>query len=58
MARALSRSEVTIRHHLTGIFRKLGVRNRMELATFAVSHNLGGYSLPVSTSAMQAGAEA
>jgi len=42
MARAFSRSEVTIRHQLTGIFRKLGVRNRMELATFAVNHNLAG----------------
>jgi DNA-binding NarL/FixJ family response regulator len=42
MAQMLSRSEVTVRHQLTGIFRKLGVRNRGELLSFAMSQNLAG----------------
>jgi DNA-binding NarL/FixJ family response regulator len=42
MAQKLSRSEVTVRHQLTCIFRKLGVRNRGELLSFAMSHNLAG----------------
>jgi DNA-binding NarL/FixJ family response regulator len=42
MAQKLSRSEVTVRHQLTSIFRKLGVRNRGELLSFAMSHNLAG----------------
>jgi len=53
MARAQSRSEVTMRHQLTSIFRKLGVRNRTELATFARKHNLGGNDSPASTLASQ-----
>jgi len=35
-------SEVTVRHQLTNIYRKLRVRNRAELLSFAMSHNLGG----------------
>ncbi|HTS69420.1 MAG TPA: response regulator transcription factor [Terriglobia bacterium] len=42
MAQKLSRSEVTVRHQLTGIFRKLGVRNRGELLRFALRHRLTG----------------
>jgi DNA-binding NarL/FixJ family response regulator len=42
MAQKLSRSEVTVRHQLTGIFRKLGVRNRGELLSFAMTHKLAG----------------
>jgi DNA-binding NarL/FixJ family response regulator len=42
MAQKLSRSEVTVRHQLTSIFRKLGVRNRGELLSFAIGHSLAG----------------
>jgi DNA-binding NarL/FixJ family response regulator len=42
IAQKLSRSEVTVRHHLTKIFRKLGVRNRGELLRFEMRHNLAG----------------
>jgi len=30
----------TVKHHLTNIFDKLGVSNRLELALFAVHHRL------------------
>ena len=40
MAQKFSRSEITVRHQLTGIFCKLGVRNRAELLSFALSHKL------------------
>ena len=33
-------SERTVKHHLTNIFTKVGVSNRLELALFAVNHNL------------------
>jgi DNA-binding NarL/FixJ family response regulator len=33
-------SEDTVKHHLTRIFDKLGVSNRVELAMFASHHNL------------------
>jgi len=33
-------SEKTVKHHLTNIFDKLGVSNRLELALFALHHNL------------------
>jgi len=33
-------SEYTVKHHLTRIFDKLGVSNRVELAMFAVNHDL------------------
>lgn len=33
-------SEQTVKHHLTNIFNKLGVSNRLELALFAVNHRL------------------
>ena len=33
-------SEQTVKHHLTSVFDKLGVSNRLELALFAVNHHL------------------
>jgi DNA-binding NarL/FixJ family response regulator len=33
-------SEKTVKHHLTNIFDKLGVSNRLELALLAVHHRL------------------
>ena len=33
-------SEDTVKHHLSNIFDKLGVSTRLELALFAVNHNL------------------
>ncbi len=33
-------SEQTVKHHLTNVFDKLGVSNRLELALFAVNHRL------------------
>jgi DNA-binding NarL/FixJ family response regulator len=40
IASELSVSERTIKHHLTSIFDKVGVSTRLELALFAVFHNL------------------
>jgi len=40
IAQKLSLSEDTVKHHLTHIFDKLGVSNRLELAMFAVNHGL------------------
>lgn len=40
MAQKFSISEDTVKHHLTNIFDKLGVSNRLELALFAVHHRL------------------
>jgi len=33
-------SEQTVKHHLRNIFDKVGVSNRLELALFAINHNL------------------
>ena len=44
MAQRFSLSEDTVKHHLTNIFDKLGVSNRLELALFAVHHQLVGDS--------------
>jgi len=33
-------SEETVKHHLTNVFNKVGVSNRLELALFAVHHKL------------------
>jgi two-component system, NarL family, nitrate/nitrite response regulator NarL len=33
-------SEQTVKHHLSSIFDKVGVFNRLELALFAVNHRL------------------
>jgi DNA-binding NarL/FixJ family response regulator len=40
IARDFSVSERTVKHHLTSIFDKVGVSTRLELALFAVTHNL------------------
>ena len=38
-------SEKTVKHHLTNIFNKVGVSNRLELALFAVHHRLDTLTL-------------
>ncbi len=40
IAGELSLSEKTVRNHLTRLFEKLGLNNRIELATYAVRHHL------------------
>jgi DNA-binding NarL/FixJ family response regulator len=40
IAKRMSISESTIKHHLTNIFDKLGVYNRLELALFVIHHGL------------------
>lgn len=40
IAQRFSISEDTVKHHLSSIFDKLGVSNRLELALFAVNHHL------------------
>src|SRR5215813_4281060 len=45
IAATFSISQCTVKHHLTRIFDKLGVSNRLELALFAVNHKLA--ELPV-----------
>jgi DNA-binding NarL/FixJ family response regulator len=41
-------SEKTVKHHLTNIFDKLGVSNRLELALFALHHKLEPAGAPAS----------
>lgn len=40
IAKTFGISEETVKRHLTNIFNKLGVGNRLELALFALNHNL------------------
>ena len=40
VAAQLGVAEDTIKHHLTSIFDKVGVSSRVELALFAMHHNL------------------
>jgi len=42
IAQKLSLSEQTVKHHLTSVFDKVGVGNRLELALFAIHHRLVG----------------
>jgi len=42
IAQKFSLSEDTVKHHLTNIFNKLGVSNRLELAVAAIHHGLAG----------------
>jgi DNA-binding NarL/FixJ family response regulator len=46
IAAKFSISEKTVKHHLTNIFDKLGVSNRLELALFALHHNLAAAAIP------------
>jgi DNA-binding NarL/FixJ family response regulator len=46
IAEKLVISEKTVKHHLTNIFDKLGVSNRLELALFALHHGLEPMDLP------------
>jgi two-component system nitrate/nitrite response regulator NarL len=39
IAKTFSLSEQTVKHHLTRIFAKMGVSNRLELAVFAMQHH-------------------
>lgn len=41
VARRLGISQDTVKHHLSNIFDKLGVSNRLELALFACNHHVG-----------------
>jgi DNA-binding NarL/FixJ family response regulator len=40
MAQRFSISQQTVKHHVSNVFDKLGVSNRLELALFAVNHRL------------------
>jgi DNA-binding NarL/FixJ family response regulator len=40
IANAFGVREDTVKHHLTSIFSKVGVGTRLELALFALDHNL------------------
>lgn len=40
IARRFSISEDTVKHHLSNVFDKCGVSNRLELAIFAINHHL------------------
>ena len=40
IAQKFNLSEDTVKHHLTSIFDKVGVSNRLELALFAINHRL------------------
>jgi len=49
IAQSFSLSIQTVKHHLTSIFDKLGVSNRLELALFTVNHHLVGEDEPAQT---------
>lgn len=42
IAKKCSISEQTVKHHMSNIFDKVGMYNRVELALFAVSHKIAG----------------
>jgi DNA-binding NarL/FixJ family response regulator len=43
IADVLSVSEKTVRNHMSNLLNKLNLRNRVELATYAVKHHLAAY---------------
>lgn len=47
LAQRLFISEHTLRNHLTAIYQKLGVSNRLELYVYAVKHQLGNITTEV-----------
>jgi two-component system nitrate/nitrite response regulator NarL len=47
IAQEFSISEETVKRHLSNVFDKLGVSNRLELALFAIHHKLGPEELAV-----------
>ena len=49
IAQKLDISDLTVKRHLTNIFNKVGVSGRLELALFALAHNVGGIREPLST---------
>jgi DNA-binding NarL/FixJ family response regulator len=49
IARRLSLSEDTVKHHLTSVFDKTGVASRLELAVFAMQYGLGDDGLAAQT---------
>jgi two-component system nitrate/nitrite response regulator NarL len=51
IAAQFSISEKTVKHHLTNIFDKVGVSNRLELALFALHHKLETVPPPASPDA-------
>lgn len=50
VGRRFSITERTVKHHLTNIYEKLGLSNRLELALFAVNHHLEVHSAPTALS--------
>ncbi|MDQ3060663.1 MAG: response regulator transcription factor [Pseudomonadota bacterium] len=44
LAQKLFISDHTLRNHLTSIYQKLGVNNRLELYVYAIKHQLNGFS--------------
>jgi len=40
IAKKLALSEAAVKHHLTDMFDKLGVSNRLELVLFSIDHHL------------------
>lgn len=43
IAQALTLSEKTVRNHVTSLLAKLGLSNRIELATYAIKHRIATY---------------
>jgi two-component system response regulator DevR len=46
IAQALSVSEKTVRNHVSSVLNKLGLNNRIELATYAVKHRIATFLWP------------